>query len=297
MPSIQMENEMLRIVVLPGLGGKIASIYRKDLQFEAAAQNEKGIYDLPARGADFSKYDASGCDDAFPSVDRGEIHYGGKHFLYPDHGDIWTAGMEYSVEDDGIRLKCKGDPLPYSYEKFLTLKDSSVTIHYEVRNTSEYKFPCMWTFHGLFKYEEDMEIIYPEGVKRFLNVLDSPELGVKNECLDLENSRYDFCKVPPPASKTMLKYYVSGKVKEGRCGYRYHKSKIECILEYDAEKLPYLGMWITAGGYRGDHNCALEPSTSFYDEVSYALENESIHILDKKSPLTFDMKISVEKML
>ena len=50
MPSIQMENEMLRIVVLPGLGGKIASIYRKDLQFEAAAQNEKGIYDLPARG-------------------------------------------------------------------------------------------------------------------------------------------------------------------------------------------------------------------------------------------------------
>ena len=48
----------------------------------------------------------------------------------------------------------------------------------------------------------------------------------------------------------MVKYYVDQKVKTGFCGYRYPSQGLRCTFRYDPEKLPYLGLWITAGGFR-----------------------------------------------
>lgn len=42
--------------------------------------------------------------------------------------------------------------------------------------------PCIWTFHGLFRYEEDMELLYSDEVKNFENVYPSLELGAPGRC-------------------------------------------------------------------------------------------------------------------
>lgn len=68
----------------------------------------------------------------------------------------------------------------------------------------------------------------------------------------------------------MVKYYVAGRVKRDGCGYDYPETGTSVRLFYDTQKLPYLGCWITAGGYRGEKNCALEPSTGYYDSVETA---------------------------
>ena len=45
--GIQLENEFLSVVVLPSLGGKIASIFEKKRRVELAAQNAGDFYRIP----------------------------------------------------------------------------------------------------------------------------------------------------------------------------------------------------------------------------------------------------------
>lgn len=134
---------------------------------------------------------------------------------------------------------------------------------------------------------------YSSDVQSFENVLDSPELGPAGEHFFLGDSRYDFTRVPPKSSRTMVKYYVDQKVKTGFCGYRYPSQGLRCTFRYDPEKLPYLGLWITAGGFRGDYNCALEPANGYYDSIPKAAESGSLCFLKKEEPFHFSLELAL----
>ena len=85
-----------------------------------------------------------------------------------------------------------------------------------------------------------MEFFYSSDVQSFENVLDSPELGPAGEHFFLGDSRYDFTRVPPKSSRTMVKYYVDQKVKNGFCGYRFFppvSSRISSVI------LPAASLW------------------------------------------------------
>lgn len=295
--GVLIENEKLRVIVLPQLGGKIASLYDKSKEFEVAAQPEKKFYALPKAGDDFSSYDASGLDDAFPNIDSGILEENGKIWNYPDHGEIWNSSFAWVIEDQELLLNFKSMQFPYSYEKRICLEGGSVVLKYKICNTGDVPFPCIWTFHGLVRYEEDMQLLYPEQVTRFENVLESQEVGAVGEHILRKNAHYDFSAVPDKKTKTMVKYYADQKLTEGRCGYRYPKQGVECFLEYDSGKLPYLGVWITAGGYRGDYNCALEPSNGYYDSIKKAEENQALYILQPKGRLEFELRIRLNEVL
>lgn len=122
-----------------------------------------------------------------------------------------------------------------------------------------------------------------------------PELGGKTAEHTLGESPYDFTGVPAVKPKSMVKYYVKGEVEEGCCGYEYPSQHMRCRLSYNEKILPYLGVWITAGGYRGDYNCAFEPSNGFYDSIEIARENGSLYQLKPGEPLEFDMVIEIEE--
>lgn len=294
--GIRMENDWLAVVVLPGMGGKIASICYKEKSFEAVAQNTLGEYRHPRNCDDFSKYDASGLDDAFPNVSEASVVREGALWHYPDHGEIWSASMEWQTDGEKLFLFYESCLFHYKYRKTIELVDQSVRLSYEIINMAENPLPCIWTFHGLFRYEEDMEFLYSEEVRSFENVYPSPELGSPGRHIPIRNREYDFFRVPGKTSKTMVKYYVDEKIKKGYCGYRYPLYEMECSLEYDAKKLPFLGVWVTAGGYRGDYNCALEPSNSYYDDIRIAEHNKTIYQLERERPLRFELEIHLRNI-
>lgn len=293
--SVHLKNNKIKIVVLPKLGGKIASIYYKELDFELVAQHQNSEY-VEAIGGEFAAGDASGLDDAFPNINEENIIVNNCLQHYPDHGEIWNKSFQYEIKNDKLHLNFHSDTFGYDYQKTVDIEDSSVILHYKISNSSNEAFPCLWAFHGLVRYEENMEIFYGDGVDSFLNVLESKELGEVGTIIPRNNQNYDFTKVPKKASKTMVKYYVEGAVKQGICGYRYPTQGAQCTIEYDAQKLPYLGMWLTAGGFRGDYNCALEPATSYYDSIQIATNNKSIYRLKKEEPLEFTMRITLKKI-
>lgn len=294
--AVALENEHIRVIALPGLGGKIASIILRRSgfpDFELAAQPGRIPYRIPKRDTGFAECDASGIDDAFPTIDPGSLPGDGRMFHYTDHGEIWRSPFAYKINKDSLAMEYESMENPFFYRKTLTLLEQGVRIRWHIANTGDVPFPFLWTMHGLVRYEPDMELLYPEEIRLFLNVLDCPELksaGTEH----VPGTGWDFHRVPAADSGTQMKYYAAQKVYAGWCGYRYPGSQVRCILRYDAEKLPWLGMWITAGGFRGDYNCAWEPSTGFYDGVERARETDTLRVLDAGETFEFEAEYRLE---
>lgn len=294
MKQIILQNEKLSISIFPEAGGKIYSFYHKQGEFELAAQNElPEMPEAPGKDADFGRY-AFGMDDAFPNIDEEVVEWKGREMHYPNHGEVWKQAFHAEqISEQEVRLYLKSEQFDYEYEKYYRLKDNRLTIQYSIKNLGR-EFPCIWTWHGLLRYEEDMRFVYPAGIKSMRNVLDSAEVGQCGDILPLENARYDFSTVPKRQANTMIKYCGEECAQEGFCGAIYPAQGMQCSLYYDSAKLPYLGVWITAGGLDGAYNCALEPSTGFYDSIGTAQKEKRLPILSSGETLCFEFVIELD---
>lgn len=297
--AVVLENDRLRCVCLPEHGGKIASLYRKDKAFELLFQNPRKNYRKAKPGAAFGDYEACGFDDAFPNIDAGKVRTARGETDYFDHGEIWTAPFTVSAEPDGISLTYASPFLGYRYQKRLSLEGEALTLRYAISNESAYAFPCIWACHCLVNVHPEMNILFPRGVNCVQNVFDSPLLGEAGALyrfpvdLAADGEQYDCSGALDAKRASMLKIYCADAVREGLCGYRYPAQGVEALFTYDAPKLPYLGFWATAGGYRGDVNCALEPTNGFYDSIELAQKNGKCGELKPGETLEFSLQISV----
>ena len=263
--AVILQNSDITAVILPEHGGKVASLFHRSKGFELLFQNPHKTYRKAEPGSDFSKFEACGFDDAFPTIDPCDVLVNGSIIHYPDHGEIWSAAFEYTVENDSVILTYAGRLLPYRYEKTFCLNGASLVCKYRIKNTGKVEFPYLWAFHCLVNCEKGMRLIYPDGVTTITNVLDCNSFGKAGRQYPFAESFYRLPEGP------MIKYYITGKVKEGKCGYYYPRKNIIALIKFDLDSLPYLGFWCTDGGYRGDINCAFEPASGFYDSalVSY----------------------------
>jgi galactose mutarotase-like enzyme len=295
--ALILENEAIRAVVLPLHGGKVTSLYSKKKEFELLFQNPKGSYSAAEPYAPFEEYEACGFDDAFPTIDACEMQVGDRMVAYPDHGEIWSAPFDFQVRGDRVLTSWSSSILPYAYFKEFSLEQNCLKVSYRITNTGRDSFPYLWAFHCLVNYRSDMRLLYPEGVTELVNAFDSEKLDAEGTAYRFpkdrlrDGSRRDFTAVPPALPPSEEKFYVKGKVGQGRCGYFYPAENVTAQIEFDPEKLPYLGFWCTAGGYRGDYNCALEPASGYYDRVDKTLKNRAGSILHAGETLNFELKI------
>jgi galactose mutarotase-like enzyme len=297
--AIKLENDKLIVILLPHIGGKIVSLYNKAKQFELLFQNRDDVYKKAKTYDDFSKFDASGFDDAFPTIDACEVEYGGRKIKYPDHGEIWSSSFRYKIDGDKVCLYYESELFSYLYQKVLYLKDNRLCMEYNIKNKSSYDFPCIWAMHCLVVCDEKMTIDFPEGTDIVENVLESEDLGEVGRLhpypiTKTRNGRdYPLNRILGKSANKAKKYYAAGKVSKGECGNYYPEKDVNYVIYFDKEKLPYLGFWVTEGGFRGDYNCALEPTNGYYDSINNALEKDGLYILKAKDTLSFDIKIEL----
>jgi len=278
----------------------LVSFFDKRLPKEFLFQNPGNAFRHAHADSDFSDFEACGLDDAFPSVDAGSVPVGEALVPYPDHGEIWSAPFTYTTEGEVITLAYTSALLPYRYEKTYSLDEESLKIGYVIKNTGQFSFPCIWTLHCLLAYEEGMALVLPSDTREVVNAFASPRLGPLGTVYPFpmaqtpERGVIDFREVDSPTIPCMEKFYIQHKVSEGRCGVRYSRSNAVLWFEYDETRLPYLGFWKTLGGFRGDFNCALEPTNGFYDTIERAMQNEACPVLFPGEELVFSLRITSE---
>ncbi|HAV01061.1 MAG TPA: hypothetical protein DCW47_07750 [Lachnospiraceae bacterium] len=305
MKEIVLENDKLRIVVLPEAGGKISSLFYLPCKFEAAARPGPGkTYRKPEADGSFGDYDMSGIDDCFPNIDTETFSYEGRILYYPDHGEIWSREMDVIKQTgDSLFLSLQSRRFHYNYEKRLFLRDSSLRLEYDISNPGNMELPCIWTLHGLMRLEADMRFEYPKGVRAFVNVLKDTPLGEEGRRFEYPSEEFDFTRLygygepegmyEGPPQPYYMKYYAPQSVTEGRLAISYPSQSVRVEFSYDPLKLPWFGVWINHGGFGGDYNVAMEMTNGYYDLVSRAIENQRIRVLRPGERISFEVVISI----
>ncbi|SFL40793.1 DUF5107 domain-containing protein [Halanaerobium salsuginis] len=298
--AFKLENHQLKVIVLPNRGGKIASIYNRTKKFELLYQNKADKYQPIQLEKKFTAYDCSGFDDCFPNIDVAALYLNQKLYFYPDHGEIWSAKLVIKLKKDKIILSYHSPIFKYDYLKIITLHENRLLINYQIKNNLKTAFPAIWTMHCLLNYDTNLKLKFPPGVNKIENVLLSQQLGPPGkihsfpQTQDQIGQKYRFDRINYSPDKSSEKYYVANCFESGQCEVYYPTADITFKLNFSADKLPYLGFWLTRGGFKGDYNFAFEPSDGYYDSVITALKNKCISIYQPGEIKQFNLKLELE---
>ncbi len=298
-----LETDAIRTVVVPDLGAKIVSLLDKRTQLEwLIAPGDRPLKPVPY-GAVFTEQDMSGWDEMFPTIVAcahpapGEQH----GTPLPDHGEVWSLpwNLQAAPSPGALKLCVTGRALPYRLTRTLSYTTAdTLKMHYELENLGQDTMPCLWAAHALFRLEEGMELIPPGGSDEIINAMDGPlgRIGERHrfpETTDTKGKRFALSVIPPKNPKGMQKYYFSKPVIEGHCGLFNPNDGMMINLQWDAEKLPWLGIWVNEGGWANQYNIGIEPATAGMDSPGAARRYGMESILKPYEIRGWELDISV----
>jgi galactose mutarotase-like enzyme len=301
--SLVLENEYIKAIFLPKYGSKLASLINKKTNREIFFQAKEEKLIVPEYSSKFSKYDSSGFDEVFPSIDEAPYPEG-KHRnkIIPDHGEVWALSWDYEIKSDYIIFSVKSPVFDYIFSKKVKLNNNKLEFEYTVKNLNDEEFKYIWTPHALINPYDDAKIIAPERFNKIITVEHNSEhLGewgtIHNYPMTISkktNKEIDMSLVEPVEANNCEKFYFLDKLeKNDVCGIEYTKTKEKVIYRFDTEKIPYLGVWKTQGGYRGDYNIAIEPCTGIYDDLYVANKIKKVASVDANSSVSWDFVIEL----
>ena len=277
-----LENQQIRLVVIPELGAKIASLIYKPQEFEVFFQPSQGCYNLAHYGVDFANYDTSGADEMFPNIDSCLYPYqgyGGQ--ALPDHGELWSIPWRVAEVGAGLTTEAEGTALPYIFTRTISLKENTVHLEYQVINLGDKLLYGLWAFHGLVTCDQSTRLILPEtqGVITVHNSKLLGPIGTKHSfpiTIDQAGNLYRLDQISPRSAEKTEKIYLEGTIEKGEAALILNNGQLEYKLIFPKDRVPYMGIWINEGGFKGEYNCALEPSTGYYDSLEIAHKLGSI---------------------
>ncbi len=309
MAAVIAENDVLKLAVLPVLGGKIASLVYKPRNFEVLFQPTADKYSMVEYGSDFGRWDTSGADEMYPTIDACSYPFEAYNGVRcPDHGEVWSIPWcaEYQVASDWLMCRTNGIKLPYRFSRTIRLDGAAVRMEYRVKNLGNKPLHGLWAFHGLAACDDATEVTLPPARGRaqvaVLSVQDSDLLGPAGRVLDFpvhkerDRGALNIARVRPPLAQDTRKIYVNGPVAKGEASMTLDKGRLEYALRWPEDKAPYLGVWFDEGGFKNEHNCALEPSTGFYDSLERAAASDSVEPIAPGSYASWWLEIALRPL-
>jgi galactose mutarotase-like enzyme len=313
--AVVLENDFLRVAVVPECGSKIASMVYKPRGLELFWQNPALSFRKSAYADDYELGDISAFDEMFPTISRcfyERFPWAGTEV--PDHGEVWSIpwdlGSEFAgelgrrivggpVKGSAVNLSVRGIQFPYKLTKRVALEGSRLRIDYTASNLSGFELDYIWAAHPLFNAAEGMELIVPRGMDRVVNTIPSPRLGGYGRVLEFpiawreDGTELNLGEVPAKNDAGYQKYWFLGKATEGWCMLHDKEKSLTVGMSYPVEKVPYLGVWLNEGGWEGQYNIAPEPATGAMDRIDFSRMWGMNSVLKGRQTLSWHLCISV----
>lgn len=278
--ALAIENNRLRLVVLPGVGAKLASLVDLESGFEFFTQRDGGSYRLQPYAGDYLLGECSGVDDMFPTIDAYHYEsYPWKGVELPDHGEVWS--LPWNVRDGGGRLELfvHGVRLPYELRKAIYfISERTVRIDYEAINRSIFPMDFLWASHMMLTVEEGARIRLPDGANRgIVTSSKNGELGSYGEEFSWPDAK-DGLRLDAMRGRerdNIHKYYLKQPLSAGWCALDYPSRGLSLRLAFPVDRIPYLALLHNEGGshdrWGADYyNFFFEPCTAPMDRPDVA---------------------------
>lgn len=283
-----LENDNYKVQILPDRGCKITSFMYKENKFEVFHQpqheyeNLEEKYPKGVAGDLFMNYDTSGCDDCIPTIDPCEVSFA-ENKLH-DHGEVWYKEFEIISKDNNhLKAKTMLTNMPIEFTKNTILEEDGIKIEYKAVNKGSKECGFMWSLHDLTVLTEGSYLEMP---------LPFSIINVQND----DKWDFDIRSLSELEKDMTYKFYYDKKISEGKASVVYPKENMKYTVKFDLDTVPYLGVWITTGGYKNEINLAIEPSTSYYDSLDKAIENGTAVMLKANEEFAWDIKLNLEKL-
>ncbi|MCK3685581.1 hypothetical protein [Maribellus sp. YY47] len=287
---LRIENKHLLVDIFPKGGGKLTSIYNKELGCEFLWRNEALNLQSYATGTEYDPAFYGGVDELLPN----DIPENVDGMEFPDHGELWTQSLTASFMDNCVTLKGLLPVSKLNYQKSIRLDDNGPFIHtsYIITNENTQPVKFLWKLHAALKIKEGDHVLCSAG---------------KGQVVDPEYSRYkqttpfewplleqNDVSLVPPENDTMDFYYLyelgNGEVglatKEGTYfGYRF-----------DKQVFPYVWLFASYGGFLNHYTAILEPCTTMPVSVNDAARLGQTMILQPGESMSTQVTIIADSL-
>jgi galactose mutarotase-like enzyme len=278
MKGFILENDNIRAVIMPEFGARILSLIYKLTETEFVWHNPRVPPMRPTHDPQFE--DMSGLFDCFPTCEPCTV----RGMKLPLYGEVasepWLVlGKKRTARSALVIMRRKCQVYPMMIQKSLKIdgREPVLTLEFTVTNLSDDALEYHYSGHNTLNVNPSFRIVLPSEVTKVKRGMAITErLGNLGDeiawphTVDRSGKDVDISKLGQPCDGTGENLYTP-KLKDSWCA-AFNESRKEAIgFWFEAEKVPYILVWINCGGYEGYYHIALEPSTGRPDNLEVAV--------------------------
>jgi len=297
--AICIENSVLRIVVLPELGGKIFRLIHKPSDSSILWQNPRLVPRQLPMGARFDDHFFGGWDELFPNDEPTSV----TGEPYPDHGELWTLPWqarieEHSVERAVLHMWCYGSVTNTRLDRWLTvMRDSPVlAFSYTLMNMDHTGLDFLWKLHPALNITSSSRIDLPpctviRGDEGFSGLI-GEECFPWPVCRGKDGNKYDLRFMFSPG-RSFREFMYGIDLSDGWCAITDREKNVGFGLRFPKEVFTSIWLFVTDGGWRGYRTAILEPCTAYPFLLDKAIEQGTCGHLNPGETLTCEVEAVV----
>lgn len=274
---LRLENDRLRVDVLPECGGRILHWVDKRIGRDWLWQNPRIKPTILPESTNYDDTFSGGWDELFPNGSAGP--YNGE--AYPDHGEYWTKRFEWSVERQAgavtLHLLAEGSVTPTRMERWITMSAGSevVKIRYRLTHLGEHPIDFLWSLHPALNVTPTCRLLIP-GSKA---VNAAPGVGrLASEPLEFtwpiapgrNGQPVDLAKIPARSGVPLYDMAFVTELREGWVGVIDESQRAGFGIAFDKSLFRCAWVFQTHGGWRGLHTAIIEPCTGYPCDLAEA---------------------------
>lgn len=306
---VWLENESLRLAVLPEKGADIPLIYHQRSGVQFLMQTPAGLQPPSEKGPeDFLENYEGGWQELFPNAnDACELD--GESI--PFHGEAALLPWEYETLDgETLYLWVDCRQTPFRLERWMKLEGDRLDIRGRVANLGERAWPFVWGHHivlgGDFLGEgcrlqmpaktivTPSELFEPATARLAENQWESWPFARGRLC----GETFDLRQIPGPQAHSHDDAFVTG-LAAGHLDVTNPHLRLRFHLDWEAELFPWVVLWQPFGGadlppLTGIYGLGVEPWVSRYN-LAGALAAGQAKSLDPGQTLTTELAVRIEQ--
>lgn len=286
-----LENDFLKVDVVPGIGGRILQIHHKPTGQDILWRNEQLRLELHPPGTSYDPNFLGGVDECIPSDVEEKVD----ELIYPDHGELWTTPLLPRFAEDSVELTGILPVTGLKYQKTMSMKpdESALQIDYRIENVSTKPRDFQWKMHPAFIISpgDTLEVSagrgeYPDAQWSRLGVSGSFDWPVMNS--------HDLSVIPEKNGTAEL-FFLS-QLAVGCASLKSPSRGISATLSFDTSVFPYLHVFGTYGGFEGHYTLIIEPCMASGLQVLAAREQGETGHLEPEETITTTLVYTVSNL-
>lgn len=261
-----LENETLRIEIVPEEGGRIESFIDRRTGKDWVWHTED--YHRANRpmqiGAPYRENWRGGWEEVFPNDAPGEF----QDYELVDHGELWSQPWTVIEKQiNGIKLSYRCANVPVHIEKTIVFSDgnASLRLHYLLRSHGTRPLPYLFKLHPAIAIETGDEFLLPPS-------------KVEREASNAAHSREFFCAT---------------ELSEGWAGVLNRRTQTALKILFNRKDFPAVGVFQSYHDGIKPSVLLLEPSSSFPWDLRKALSQKTCAVLGPGARQEYHFEIRI----